>query len=158
MIWAVVTYLSLVNLSDWSAVGIYAGCGVCGRTLYPFFHANLLHCTLNSWCLLSLVFIYDIKIWRLSVAYLIAVTIPIDTLANLLPTLTQPTVGLSGIVFVLFGSISFEVQRKRYYQMWMMFYLGVGFLFPNTNAWLHLYCYLGGLVVATLNKPIVIKR
>ena len=90
-------------------------------------------------------------------AYLIAVTIPVDTLAPFLP-FDNPTVGLSGVVYVLFGSISFDVLRKRYYQCWMLFYITVGFLIPNTNAWLHLYCYLCGLIVALLNKPICLKR
>lgn len=91
------------------------------------------------------------------VAYLLAVTVPVDTLGGFLP-FDNPTVGLSGVVYVLFGSISFEVLRKRYYQCWMLFYIGIGFFMPNTNAWLHLYCYLCGFVVALLNKPIYIKR
>lgn len=138
----------LYDVEDWSAVGIYEGCRLSGRLLYPFFHANLLHAALNAWCLLSVVFIYDISLWRLALAYIIAVSVPpccfVDT----------PTVGLSGLVYVLFGTISFEVGRKLHYQLWLLFYLAIGFLFPNTNAWLHLYCYLVGCVVALLNKPI----
>ena len=86
-------------------------------------------------------------------AYVIAVTVPVDTLGSFI-NIASPTVGLSAVVFVLFGSISFEVVRKWYYQGWMLLYLVVGFLFPNTNAWLHLYCYLAGLLVALLNKPV----
>lgn len=86
-------------------------------------------------------------------AYVVAVTMPVDTLGVFLP-LDNPTVGLSGVVYVLFGTISFEVARKRYFQFWMLFYISVGFIFPNTNAWLHLYCYLCGFLFALLNKPI----
>ena len=142
--------LSLQDMADWSAVGIYTGCGLGCRMLYPLYHANLLHATLNAWCLLSVIFIYDISLWRFFLSYIIAVTIPPFCLSGI------PTVGLSGVVFALFGSISFEVQRKAYYQLWMLAYLVAGFLFPNTNALVHLYCYMAGGAVALLNKPVKI--
>lgn len=148
-----VTALSFVHVADWSAVGICASCPLSNRLLYPFFHAGFLHALLNAWCLLSVVFIYDVSYLRMLFAYVAAVTVPVDTLGTFLP-LDSPTVGLSGVVYVLFGTISFEVAHKRYYQLWMLFYIAVGFLFPNTNAWLHLYCYLCGLAFACLNKPI----
>lgn len=158
LIAVVVICLSLYNIEDWHSVGIYADCGLRGRVIYPFFHANILHALLNAWCLLSLVFIYDIKIGRLLLAYIIAVTIPITALSSIVGGMVSPTVGLSGVVFALFGTISFEVVRKWYYQAWMISYLAIGFLFPNTNAWLHLYCYLVGLLVSLLNKPIKVHR
>jgi len=149
-----VILLPLFVSPDWNKVGVYAGCGMQGRLLYSFYHANILHAVLNAWCLLSLVFIYDITKWRLLLAYAIAALVPIDTLGGFIDSMALPTVGLSAVVFVLFGSISFDVLRKWYYQAWMLFYLFVGFLSPDSNAWLHLYCYLAGLVVALLNKPI----
>lgn len=149
--------LSLSGIKDWQTVGIYAGCGCWGRLLYSFFHANVLHAALNAWCLISIVFIYDIKIWRLLLSFVIAITVPVGIISRVVGGFTDPTVGLSGVVFVLFGTMSFEVLRKWYYQMWMLIYLAAGFLFPNTNAWLHLYCYLAGLVIALLNKPIKIN-
>ena len=152
----IVFCLSLQDMADWSAVGIFTGCGLGCRMLYPFYHANLLHATLNAWCLLSVIFIYDISLWRLAFAYIIAISFPVDALACLGVEVLDPTVGLSGVVFAIFGSISFEVQRKAYYQLWMLAYLVAGFLFPNTNALVHLYCYLAGGAVALLNKPVKI--
>ena len=145
-------FLSLVSIENWESVGIYTGCGPLCRAIYPLFHANIIHAALNIWCLLSIVFIYDITIWRLLFAYATAISIPTLFLS------ATPTVGLSGIVFALFGSISFEVGRKLYYQAWMFAYLILGFVFPNTNAWIHLYCYAIGSVFALLNKPIKINR
>lgn len=139
---------SLQDIVDWSAVGIFTGCRLGCRFSYPFYHVGVLHALLNAWCLLSVVFIYDISLLRLCFAYIIAVLVPSFCLSNI------PTVGLSGIVFALFGSISFEVERKVYYQLWMIVYLIIGFLFPNTNAWVHLYSYLAGCMVALLNKPV----
>nr|DAI43692.1 MAG TPA: GlpG-like protein [Caudoviricetes sp.] len=157
LISAMIVCLSFSEEWDWQTVGIYAGSNMLGRLLYPFFHANTFHALLNSWCLLSVVFIYDIGIGRLLSAYMIAVFVPVDTLGYFM-TMDSPTVGLSGMVFALFGSISFEVLRKRYYQSWMIFYLAAGFLLPNTNAVLHLWCYVLGLIMALLNKPVKIMH
>lgn len=148
-----VTALSFVHVDDWSAVGICCSCPLSNRLFYPFFHAGFLHAVLNAWCLLSVVFIYDVSYLRMLFAYVVAVTMPVDTLGTFL-SLDSPTVGLSGVVYALFGTISFEVARKRYFQFCMLFYIALGFLFPNTNAWLHLYCYLCGFAFACLNKPI----
>lgn len=144
--------LALQGVKDWYAVGIYTGCGLCCRLSYPFCHVGIVHALLNAWCLLSVVFIYDISLSRLCLAYIISVFIPSICLS------ATPTVGLSGVVFALFGSISFEVERKAYYQLWMLAYLVAGFLFPNTNALVHLYCYMAGGVVALLNKPVKIAH
>ena len=132
-----------------SSVGISAGCDITGRLLYSFYHVNVIHAALNVWCLLSVVFLYDVSIWRMLLSYIAAVTIPSFMLSDM------PTVGLSAVVFFLFASISFEVCRKLYYQSWMLFYLIAGFFFPNTNATVHLYCYVCGMLYALLNKPVV---
>lgn len=152
---AMIACLSLFRF-DWSVVGIYCGCGLQGRLLYPFFHATIIHAALNVWCLLCIVFYYDVRICRLLLAYLIAISFPVDTLGPIVGTV--PTVGLSGVIFALFGRLSFEVRRKLYYQAWMLLYLCVGFLSPGSNGWIHLYCYAVGFVLALLNKPIKIIR
>lgn len=143
--------LSFIKIYDWHSVGIYQGCTLACRFIYPFFHANLMHALVNAWCLLSVVFVYDnISRLRIAFAYLVTISAPAFSL--------EPTVGLSGVVYVLFGSISFEVGRRLYYQLWVLFYLCIGFFFPYTNAWLHLYCYACGVVAAILNKPLKIKQ
>lgn len=141
-------FIATQEVNNWAEIGIYNGCNISCRMIYPFYHANLIHAALNIWCFLSIVFIYDISFWRLCIAYMAAISVPSIALFS------TPTVGLSGVVFALFGSISFEVERKTYYQLWMLIYIISGFLFPNTNVWIHLYCYIAGLVIAILNKPI----
>lgn len=147
----IVCCLALQDIQDWSAVGIFTGCGLGCRLSYPFYHANMIHAALNTWCLLSVVFVYKVSLWRLAFAYIAAVSVPAFCLSCV------PTVGLSGLVFTLFGSVSFEVERKVYYQLWMVVYLVIGFLFPDTNAWVHMYCYLAGCLAALLNKPVKVS-
>lgn len=145
---AAVVALACFARPDFSRVGIYKGCGVLPRLAYPFFHAGLLHAVLNAWCLLCVVFVYDVS-WRMMLlAYAAAVSVPALLLGG-----GAPTVGLSGVVFFLFGALSFSVARKLYYQAWMLAFLVLGFLHPHTNGALHLWCYAAGFLVALLNCP-----
>lgn len=135
-------------------VGIYPDCPLSGRLLYSFFHANVLHSSLNSMCLLAVVFRYNTTPLKLLGAFLVAAAYPAATLASLPFSTSAPTIGLSGIVFALFGSISFSVARKLYWQKWMLFYIVLGFVAPYTNAWLHLWCYTVGFAWAFINRPL----
>lgn len=149
----IVLAMSLLHVADWHTVGIYPHCPFYCRLTYSFFHANILHAVLNCWCLVAVMFIYDITIPRLITAFVIAASYPVG-----ITHAVQPTIGLSAIIYALFGSISFSVEHKLKYQLWMLFYVLLGFAMPQTNALIHLYCYLCGFIVALLNKPIKIKR
>ena len=133
--------------------GMYAGCSLVDRMSYPFLHANILHAITNAWCLLVLVFHYNVS-WRaMLVAYIIAVAVP-----NFLLT-TQHVVGFSGVCFALMGSISFRVKRKLYWQAWMAAFMLLGFVFPHAvAAWVHLYCYVTAVVIAALNTPLATMK
>ena len=153
---AIVLLIYIFADVELSEVGIMQGVTFCNRLTYSVFHASFLHAFMNIWCLLSVVFMYRISLWSLLMAFAVAISFPVDTLHSILPlySLTIPSVGLSGVCFALMGRISFMVRRKWYYQAWLAFYIILGFIFPNTNGWLHLYCYLMGVFVAFLNKPL----
>ncbi|MFR9541408.1 MAG: rhomboid family intramembrane serine protease [Rikenellaceae bacterium] len=154
---AVILIISLLGTYEAHSFGIYPQCSLLGRMSYSFFHANMIHAALNVWCLLSIVFIRNVSIWRLLLSYLIACSVPIEFINSLVGGCSAPTVGLSGVVFALFASISFNVVKKFEYQAWMAFYILIGFLSPSVNAWLHLYCYIAGFILALINKPITIS-
>jgi len=128
-------------------VGLRAGCSVRARLAYPLFHANVFHYAVNAWCLLTLVFGYRVPGRALLAAYAVAVTAPAFGAA-------VPTIGLSGVLYCLFGRLSFAVRRKWLWQAWWAAPLAIGFLLPQVNAWLHLYCYLCGVLLGLLNKPV----
>lgn len=152
---AVILFIYLLGV-DASNVGLYAGAPWYHRLLYHFAHASFLHALLNIWCLLCVVFKFDISIWVLIASLGIAASFPIDSLCNLHPSecFTIPTIGLSGVCYALMGYVAFMVERKVYYHSWLAFYIAIGFLIPNVNGWVHLYCYIVGLIIGYLNKPI----
>lgn len=152
---AVILGLCFIHIPE-STTGIYEDCHFYGRLLYPFFHASFLHALLNAWCLLSIIFIYPVSSWMLLGAYIISASFPVGLFASLYDA-SLPTIGASGICYALIGRLSFVVRRKLLYQSWALFFLCIGFFLPYANAWLHLYCYLCGLILGLLNKPIRIR-
>lgn len=148
-------------------VAIHAGCGLLPRLLYSFFHASLLHCLINSWCLLSVVFYYDLPLSALLTSYLIAATFPVDHISFIIYHLSfseAPTVGLSGLCFALMAQASFRASRKLFFHTWIAGFLAFSSLVPylcsvcgyaiaTPNTPLHIYCYVVGLMVGFLNSP-----
>ena len=145
---------------DLTSVSLAKGCTIYARALYSFFHTSTFHALVNCWCLISVVFIYDISIASLLLAYIIAATYPFAG---------TPTIGMSGMCFALLGMICFQVERKVYYHIWWLSFISFGYLapciadivgidiaMPNNN--LHLYCYLVGSLIALLNAPILHER
>lgn len=143
--------ISLLYTPDWTSLGIRRGSDIADRLSYPFLHASFLHAAINSWCLLSIIFRYDIS-WRyLMIAYAIAVSVP-DCLL-----FSTPTVGLSALCFASMGMILFKVKRKLFYNLYLCILLAAGFIAPGVNGWIHLYSYVAGLLVGCLDAPILCR-
>lgn len=134
---------------DIKSAGISQGCTLWQRLSYPFLHGSILHAGVNCWCLLSICFNRNTPMWQLIAAYVIAVSYP-----SILMNSHTATVGMSGVIFALLGIISLT-SRKWYVNVaFIMAIILFGYLLPNIDATLHLYCYLVGLIVGLLTKPI----
>ena len=148
LIWVTVMLIASVVIPA-TTFGLHAGCSIKERLLYPFLHANLLHAALNIYVLLSAVFLYDVSPRQLFISYLIALSFPITQLSTLNSQLST-TVGLSGINYALMALIIPLVKQPRPYIITVFAYIFVGFLFPNCNNLLHLYCFLLALPFSML--------
>lgn len=131
-------------LSPFDGAGIHVGCSWVERVTYPLFHVNLLHAFCNAWCLISLVFLYDLPWWKVALAFIIAVSVP-----GLLLTET-PVVGMSGACFALMGLVVPIVRSKMMLLGWISLFLVIGFMFPNVAAWVHVYCFTVGLLAGLI--------
>lgn len=143
---------SLLYVPEWEAVGLTAHCHILQRLSYSFFHASFIHAAVNAWCFISILFLYHVTWRRLLAAYIIAVAAPDFVISSV------PTVGLSAVCFALLGLIAFQVKRQLYYNGCMVLYIGLGFLFPFVNGWLHLYSYVAGLFVGLLTMPVKCRK
>lgn len=152
-------------------IALSPDCTLFARLAYSFFHASVFHAFINCWCLLSIVYIYDVSPTHLLIAFLAAITAPIgflDSVSCGFLTGTY-TVGLSAVVFTLLGIVSFQTKRKLYFHTWVASFIAVGFLLPylcsvcgitiaTPNNFLHIYSYVVGLLVGFLNSPPSWKR
>lgn len=139
---------SFIYIHDWYAVGIFPHCTLLQRLSYSFFHASFIHALINIWCFLSVIFLYNLSWHRLLVSYIIAAAAPDFVLPPV------PTVGLSALCYALLGLVMFQVKRKLYFNIIVVIYISIGFLFPLVSAWLHLYSYIAGLFVGAITYPI----
>lgn len=112
----------------------------CVPLLAPFFHTGWLHCLLNVWCLLGLVFACGAR-WRaMAVAWLAAAAFPY-CLQSL------PTVGLSGVCWAIMGWLTPRVRRRGLWWLTVAAWTALGLIMPGVNAWLHLWCFAAGLLL-----------
>lgn len=135
-------------LSPFDGDGVSVGCSLLSRFSYPLFHVNLLHAFCNAWCLISLVFLYDLPWWKIALAYIIAVSIPVWFLP------AAPVVGMSGVCFALMGLCLPIVQRKLYFSAWVALFLALGIILPGVAWTVHLYCYVIGVLVGDFIEAI----
>lgn len=124
--------------------GICIGCGWMQRLCFSFFHASVLHCVLNLWCLISILRVYDIPYWLLLLTFVISCITPNFFLSNI------PTVGLSSICYVLLGFYFLSANSKALYSLCMLVSLGMGFFFPSVNAMIHIYGYISGIFIGLI--------
>ena len=150
---AVMLVFLLCKLLGWdmTAWGITANSSWPHRLIYHFAHASLIHAGLNVWCLLSIVFTFDVPLSYLLWAYALASSCPCLIMEG------QPIIGLSGICFALLGLVSWQAHKLRYH-LWIIIFIALGFattlLFHLAIAnLLHAYCYVTGVAVGFLNSP-----
>lgn len=138
---AAIALFAGIDPQEW---GLRRGCPAAARAAYPFLHANVFHAAANLWCLLSAVFLRGAGLRGLAAAYAVAVSVPGFLLSE------KPVVGMSGMVFALFGILSARTARKARYHAWMCACIGAGFLLPAVCGTVHLYCYAAGTICAEL--------
>ena len=136
---------------DMTAWGITNDSSWTHRLSYHFAHASLIHVSLNAWCLLSIVFTFDVPMAYLLWAYALASSCPCSMIGE------QPTVGMSGICFCLLGMVSWQAKKLRYH-MCIALFIAIGYacsiLFHIAiGNLLHIYCYVAGVAVGFLNSP-----
>lgn len=124
-------------------VGLYQGAPAWHRFIYMFCHANAIHCVLNAWAMMSVVFTVPISVSTMFFAFISAVCVPSATLG------ISPMVGMSGVVFFLLGSIIPWVSRKCYYLFLNASAIIFGALLANIAWKVHLWCFVLGLIYAT---------
>lgn len=149
---SVLAYIIFGLPEDCHCCGLFLGCGLSQRLIYSFVHASVWHVLANAWALLVMAFVFDISLYQLFLAYIIAVTVP-EAVIN-----TVPIVGMSAVCYALCGMASLTVRHKLIYHLWFVASIALGFAFTSTAAILHAYCYAAGVIVGFLTMPLCSNR
>lgn len=136
----------LSTVDDVERFSVYIGSPFVNRFYFHFFHVSFIHYAINAWCLLSIVFSFDTSVKMLLTAFVAASFVPVCW--------SFPTVGLSAVCFVLLGRYAFRVRDKVMYLSCLTITIGIGFIIPNVNGWIHLFCLSEGLIIGFLNCPL----
>lgn len=114
--------------------------------MYQFLHANIFHCLANIWCLLIMLYAWNITLRRLLIAYLISVIFGIVIMNT--PNL-QSIVGFSGVTYALAGLYSITNNRKRdkRYILTILVTILLTAFIPRMSVLTHLSCYLIALSI-----------
>ena len=119
------------------------------RLAYPFIHAHPLHAAVNGWVLLQLAFRTPLTLRRLLLAFVVAWSCP--AFIAVWPTASSSSVvGLSGVLYALFGMWMPHVARRLRYNAIVALWLAAGLCTTSVAVGLHLYCYLLGILLSIL--------
>lgn len=139
--------LTVLVLLPFETRGIYSGASITDRCLYPFFHANIFHAMLNVWCLLSIVFNMRVTPFQLLLAYIVSVLYPAELFQS-----HEPTIGLSGVCYVLIGITFHQFSNRLYFAVTTAIMFGIGHILHASNNKLHLYTLAAGLIIGQIYK------
>ena len=141
------------------------------RLAYPFIHAHPLHAAVNGWVLLQLAFRTPLTLRRLLLAFVVAWSCPafiavwptagtdlfvgtsamVDLSAmTALTVAPSSVVGLSGVLYALFGMLMPRVANRLRYNAIVALWLVAGLCATSVAVGLHLYCYLLGILLSIL--------
>lgn len=115
------------------------------RIFYPFFHANIFHLIVN---LIALWSIKNRMEW--AKGYLICVSV------GFLPMyLPEPTVGLSGFLFAVFGLMWGKANQLGKAIKTVAPIIIISMLLPNINGLIHLYAFVAGYLINYISSRLL---
>lgn len=144
---AIVIILSVV-MPNPTGIGMSADSPLWTHLTYQWFHSGIIHALLNVWCLLSIVFIYNVSIFRMLTAFVVSASVPASLIGDI------QVIGMSGICYALLGLLSFSVNRKLYYQVYLWSAILFGLVLPNIAVGVHAFCFAIGTFLSLLTTPI----
>lgn len=140
--YAIILFLSFLG---YDGMGLCDGCSFFQRITYPLYHQNIFHALINLWVLRQCLRSVPCG-WNMAVFYLIAVSYPFPS--------ATPIIGLSGLVYAYMGYIAPYVEKKVKYNLTILLYISIGFVFPSMAIGIHIYSYALGFLWGYLNAPL----
>lgn len=126
--------------------------GILSHFTYMFQHVNIIHLLLNSFSFIVVWIALQKHVKQLHIlpVFLIAFMVSFLHCASF----TAPTVGVSGVIYAMMGILTLYIKNKNLviFLLSVLASLGVSYFVPNSNFFVHLYCFVGGAVYGMLDK------
>lgn len=153
LVYVVVLVMVYSVISDPAAWAVGQGMPLWHSVTYQHIHASWIHVLCNAWVFLSVIFF-----WRPSVIQLLAAYV-MSALFGILACCTHvaPTVGLSGLIYAMFGIYCLTPTTMSglvRYQATALATMVVYCFFPGFSIACHALCYAMGVFYAIINYPI----
>lgn len=138
------TLLTCVSLAVFIArpdnAGFFPGSSFVSHLTYSFCHANIFHLAANL-----------VVLWSLRNRICLCASLFAAVLASFLPTyVSQPTVGLSGVIFAAIGIMWGKTGRFWDSCCVVMPFIVLTMLMPGVNGILHLWTYMIGFIIGRI--------
>ncbi len=126
--------------------------GILSHFTYMFQHINIIHLLLNSF---SFIVVWIALQKHVKHLYILPMFL-IAFVASFLPyaSFATPTVGVSGVVYAMMGILALYLRKKNLaiFLLSVLIALIISYFVPNSNFFIHLYCFLGGVVYGMFDK------
>lgn len=127
----------LVFVAHPDNVGFFPGSCFASHLTYSFCHANIFHLAVNL-----------VVLWSLRNRIYLCASFFAAVLASFLPAyVSQPTVGLSGLIFAAIGIMWGKTGRFWDSCIAVMPFIVLTMLLPGVNGTLHLWAYMIGFII-----------
>lgn len=129
---------------DIAQMGFYKGSPLYTHISYMFFHRDLIHLATN---MVAFYFVYSGLKPKTSLLFLVLIG---SIVISFFSELNSPTVGLSGMIFIMIGYFSanllsvYDVQKYIPFFTFALLSITVSFLLPNTNGLIHFLGFVLG--------------
>ena len=127
--------------------------GIIPHLTYMFLHAGIIHLLINSFSFVSAWIIMK-RFYRKGYFYVVPFALAFLTSFIPLCIFDKPTVGVSGVVYAMIGMILPYFNFKKTYLFYLSIALSliVSFFIHSSNFYLHLFCFIGGVLFTVFYK------
>lgn len=151
----VVFAMQLLRILDASDFGFTKSSPWYTHFTYMFFHASIFHLIIN---LISIDFLIKFadKYFKSSVYVSFIAAFVLSFFAGM----DDPTIGVSGVIYFLFGSYLANINKARYWAGGILFiFINIAtFLIAHkTNTVLHISCFIAGTTYLFTYKSILLR-
>lgn len=133
-------------------IGFTDGSSVWSHFAFQFCHANIMHLGGNLLCLW---FVLTDRWYSYAEQMIFSITAAFT--ASYASSMALPTLGFSGDVLALIGIMTPMIWSRRN-ALTIIATLALGFVVHGVNGWIHLWCYVLGLLYALIRNGYVYDK